>query len=44
MVLAAGPELIEDVRKAPDDVLSLIEPTIEVRLREKGVLMLTKIF
>ena len=30
-MLAAGPELIEDVRKAPDDVLSLIEPTIEVR-------------
>ncbi|KAF8467570.1 cytochrome P450 [Russula ochroleuca] len=29
MVLAAGSELIEDVRKAPDDVLSLIEPTIE---------------
>jgi hypothetical protein len=29
MVLAAGSELIEDVRKAPDDVLSTAEPTIE---------------
>jgi hypothetical protein len=31
MVLATGSELIEDVRKAPDDALSLLEPTIEVR-------------
>ena len=30
MVLAAGSELIEDVRKAPEDVLSMLEPTIEV--------------
>lgn len=30
MVLAAGPELIEDIRRAPDDVLSIYEPTIEV--------------
>ena len=30
MVLAAGSELIEDVRKAPEDVLSMFEPTIEV--------------
>ncbi|KAI0292786.1 cytochrome P450 [Russula brevipes] len=29
MVLAAGPELIEDVRKAPDHVLSVIEPRTE---------------
>ena len=43
-MLAAGPELIEDVRKAPDDVLSLIEPTIEVRYHAKGVLMLIMIF
>jgi hypothetical protein len=31
MVLAAGPELIEDIRKAPGDVLSMTEPTNEVR-------------
>ena len=31
MVLAAGSELIEDVRRAPDDVLSMNEPTVEVR-------------
>ena len=30
MVLAAGPELIEDIRKAPDDVLSLLQSAIEV--------------
>ncbi|KAI0002407.1 cytochrome P450 [Russula compacta] len=29
MVLATGPELIEDVRKAPDNVLSMVEPVIE---------------
>ncbi|KAI9441476.1 cytochrome P450 [Lactarius indigo] len=29
MVLASGPEHIEDVRKAPDDVLSIIASTIE---------------
>ncbi|KAF8477701.1 cytochrome P450 [Russula ochroleuca] len=29
MVLAAGSELIEDVRKAPDDLLSMNEPAIE---------------
>jgi len=32
MVLVSGSELIDDVRKAPDDVLSMLEPTIEVRL------------
>jgi hypothetical protein len=31
MVLVAGSELIEDVRKAPEDVLSMIELTKEVR-------------
>ena len=31
MVLASGPELIEDVRKAPDHVLSLNAAMIEVR-------------
>ena len=30
MVLAAGSALIEDVRKAPNDVLSFIEPSNEV--------------
>jgi hypothetical protein len=29
-VLAAGPELIEDIRRAPDDVLSLDASAIEV--------------
>jgi len=29
MVLAAGPELIEDIRRAPDNVLSMREPIIE---------------
>jgi hypothetical protein len=31
MVLVVGPELLDDLRKAPDDVLSIVEPTIEVR-------------
>jgi hypothetical protein len=31
MVLIAGSELIEDVKRASDDVLSGIEPAIEVR-------------
>jgi len=31
LVLVSGPELIEDVRKAPDNVLSAIEPISEVR-------------
>ena len=29
-MLAVGPELIEDIRKAPDDVLSLNGAAIEV--------------
>ncbi|KAI0254422.1 cytochrome P450 [Lactifluus subvellereus] len=29
MVLAAGADLIEDIRKAPDNALSMIEPAIE---------------
>ena len=29
-MLAVGPELIEDIRKAPDDVLSLNASAIEV--------------
>ncbi len=32
LVLASSPELIEDVRKAPDDVLSLTASLIEVRM------------
>jgi len=31
-VLASGPELVEDVRKAPDDVLSLAATLIQVRM------------
>ncbi|KAF8491192.1 cytochrome P450 [Russula emetica] len=29
MVLVVGSELLDDIRRAPDDVLSMIEPTIE---------------
>ena len=29
-MLAVGPELIEDIRKAPDDVLSLNASAVEV--------------
>ncbi len=32
LVLASSPELIEDVRKAPDDVLSLAATLIQVRM------------
>jgi hypothetical protein len=32
MVLAAGPDLVEDIRKAPENVLSMLEPVIEVRI------------
>lgn len=31
-MLASGPELIEDVRRAPDDVLSLTASLNEVRM------------
>jgi hypothetical protein len=40
MVLAAGPELIEDVRKAPDDVLNMLAPIIEVSSAQIEKLML----
>jgi len=30
MILASGPEFIEDVRKAPDNVLSMIEPASDL--------------
>ncbi len=32
MVLASSPEMIEDIRKAPDDVLSLTALLAEVRM------------
>ena len=32
MVLASHPKLIEDVRKAPEDVLSMNASSIEVRM------------
>jgi len=35
MVLAAGPELIEDVRKAPENVLSMRAQTFEVSMARK---------
>ena len=45
MVLVAGPELIEDVRKAPENVLSRLEPIIDVSSMhwQNGELMLTRI-
>jgi hypothetical protein len=30
-VLVVGSELLDDIRKAPDDVLSMLQPNIEVR-------------
>jgi hypothetical protein len=30
-VLVVGSELLDDIRKAPDDVLSILQPSIEVR-------------
>ncbi len=35
MVFAAGSKLVDDIRKAPDDVLSMMEPVNEVRWRAK---------
>jgi hypothetical protein len=32
MVVVSGPEVIEDIRKAPDDVLSMEASSIEVRM------------
>jgi hypothetical protein len=34
--MPSSPELIEDVRKAPDDILSIDEPLKEVRTTHKG--------
>ena len=30
-MLVVGSELLDDIRRAPDDVLSMLEATIEVR-------------
>ena len=40
MVLASGSELIDDIRRAPDDVLSRRELRDEVRSVQNGVFML----
>jgi len=32
MVLVSGSELLDDIRKAPDDVLSMTKPMVEVSL------------
>jgi hypothetical protein len=32
IVLAAGPELAEDIRKAPDSVLDMLTPIYDVRI------------
>ncbi len=44
MVLAAGPEMIDDIRRAPDDVLSKTVTVNEVRLYriQHRALILTK--
>jgi hypothetical protein len=36
IVLAAGPELAEDIRKAPDNVLNMITPVNEVHIAPEG--------
>jgi hypothetical protein len=36
-VVVSGPELIEDVKKAPADVLSLKEQVTEVRMLSREV-------
>ena len=36
MILVSGPEFIEDIRKAPDNVLSVDEPRADVRVVTKG--------
>jgi len=37
MVLVSGPELIDDVRRAPDDVLSRTEPRCDVCMVCRGM-------
>ena len=41
MVLASGSELIDDIRRAPDDVLSRTEIRDEVRSMQNGELTAT---
>jgi hypothetical protein len=43
MVLAGGSELIDDIRRAPDDVLSGREARNEVRSMQNGELILMTI-
>ena len=43
MVIVAGSELIEDIRRAPDDVLSMMEPINEVHNVQKGLPKLIRI-
>ena len=43
MVLVCGSELIDDIRKAPDDVLSGREARSEVRSMQNGELILMRI-
>jgi hypothetical protein len=40
MVLASGSELIDDIRRAPDDVLSMREARDDVRSMKNGELIL----
>ena len=37
MVLVSGPELLDDVRRAPDDILSRTEPRCDVCIVCEGV-------
>lgn len=43
MVLAAGSELSDDVRRAPDDVLSVTQARRKVRIAQNVELMLMEI-
>ena len=38
MVLVVGSELIDDLRRAPDDVLSFVKPLTEVRRHDRQVI------
>ena len=42
-MLASGSELIDDIRRAPVDVLSMREATKEVRSVQNGEAMLTEV-
>ncbi len=43
MVLALSPELIEDIRKAPDDLLSGTAHTAEVRMLPRRLTFIHKV-